>query len=160
MQYDVMVAAKKARAVHELQHMRVTCLTFRFVTPCRNALSERLVDVVGPSGTAARHTTPLPYMQLPTPLVLQFQYEDVVAEQAARGGIIIIRALYGDMAQLQRPDVVEVEHVPDTIDVTIPVQILVQRTVNPANNREVMKIELSGGCVDGRCPRALCVRVS
>jgi hypothetical protein len=75
----------------------------------------------------------------------QFQYEDVVAEQAARGGIIIIRALYGDMCQLQRPHAVDIEHLPDTIDVTIPMQILVQRSVNPATQREVMKIELSGG---------------
>ena len=37
-----------------------------------------------------------------------------------------------------------VQDVEDVIDVTVPVQILVQRTVNPATNREVMKIELSG----------------
>ena len=33
---------------------------------------------------------------------MQFQYEDVVAEQASMDGLVISRALYGDYAQISR----------------------------------------------------------
>lgn len=52
LQYAVMVAAKQARALHDLEHMR-------------------------------------------------FQYEDVVCEQGAVGGLLISRALYGEPHTVQ-----------------------------------------------------------
>lgn len=43
----------------------------------------------------------------------QFQYEDVVAEQAAVDGLVVVRALYGDLSQIQRYIDTEVEVLTD-----------------------------------------------
>jgi hypothetical protein len=39
-----------------------------------------------------------------------------------------------------------VQDIPDAIDVTVPVQIMVQRGVHKKTGKEIMKIELPGEC--------------